>query len=200
MTWCRRHDVVRGVGTSSWSSATLCSSEAAHRRGHHRTPKNCRERPGRPPVRPELPPWVAWRAGRSGRQLFGVPRTRKKHGPGAACGLGIGEVVKAFPFRELIFTAAPAPGSTRGGRVMSGQKKKTRGKSSGQLSTLNETPRDWTSGRRFTSSRCEAIKTRSQCERSEASAAIFTRWQTGSVGLASRRSRWSRPACTGFPS
>jgi hypothetical protein len=26
----------------------------------------------------KLPKWVAWRAGRSGRQLFGDPRTRKK--------------------------------------------------------------------------------------------------------------------------
>jgi hypothetical protein len=62
----------------------------------------------------------------------------KKHGPGAACGLDIGDAVKAIPFRKLIFTAAPAPGFTHGGRAMSGQRKKARGKSSGQLSTVNE--------------------------------------------------------------
>jgi Transposase len=62
----------------------------------------------------------------------------KKHGPGVACGLDIGDAIKAIPFRKLIFAAAPAPGFTHGGRAMPGKKTKRRGKSAGQLSTLNE--------------------------------------------------------------
>jgi transposase len=40
--------------------------------------KNSRSRPGRPPARPETLGGVPSCAGRSGRRLFGVPRTRKK--------------------------------------------------------------------------------------------------------------------------
>ena len=61
----------------------------------------------------------------------------KKHGPGVACGLDSGDVVTTIPFRKLIFRAAPALGFTNGGRAMAA-KKKRRGKSPGQLSTINE--------------------------------------------------------------
>jgi hypothetical protein len=62
----------------------------------------------------------------------------KKHGPGVASGLDIGDAVAAIPFRKVIFSAAPASGFTHGGQAMQGKKRKPRGKSSGQLSTLNE--------------------------------------------------------------